>query len=82
MPKATSLLNDVKARLPTRRGFAPWYETLPEPIAAEVHEIKRQWLAGELPATKSALAGGLSKSLKARGIDIGHMGVIRWLERP
>jgi len=82
MAKSPSLLNDVKARLPTRRGFAPWYELLPRETAAEVIEIKRQFRTGELATTKSALADSLSKALKARGIDIGHMGVLRWLERP
>jgi hypothetical protein len=80
MPKKT-LLDDVVATLPTRRGFRPWNEVLPSDIAAEVEEIKRQFISGELSTTKSALAMSLSRALKARGIQIGHMGVARWLEK-
>lgn len=81
MPKASSsLLDDVKATLPRRRGFAPWYEVLPPDLAREVADIKSKWLAGELTTTKSALAKSLASALAARGVVIGRMGVTRWLE--
>lgn len=75
-----SLLEAVKATLPSRKGFAPWYATLPPDLSSEVEEIKRQWLAGELATTKSALAKSLANALTARGVVIGRMGVTRWLE--
>ena len=82
MAKAPTLLGDVKAKLPTRRGFAPWYECLPQDLAGEVQRIKCQWRAGKLKASKTGLGNTLSRALKARGIQIGHAGVIKWLERP
>lgn len=82
MAKNRSLLDEIKTTLPTRRGFAPWHETLPPDLREEVETIKRQWQQGALQATKTGLAQSLSKALKARGIQIGQLGVSRWLERP
>lgn len=78
----TSILDDVKASLPARKGFAPWHETLPAGVLAEITAIKESWRSGELPATKTALGTSLSKALTERGFKIGHLGVIRWLEKP
>lgn len=75
------LLEDVKETLPARRGFAPWYEKLPADLLAEIVDVKRQWQSGKLPATKTALGASLSKALAARGVRIGQLGVIRWLEQ-
>lgn len=76
------LIDDVKASLNDRKGFTAWHESLPSGIAAEIGEVKSQWRAGTLGTTKTALAKSLSKALAARGVSIGHAGVIRWLERP
>lgn len=77
-----SLIDDVRACLNDRKGFTPWYESLPKEIAAEICEVKSQWRAGTLGTTKTALAKGISKALASRGVSIGHAGVIKWLERP
>lgn len=82
MAKAkTSLLEEVKAGLPSRRGLAPWYETLPAEVMKEVEDITNLWLTGSLDTTKTALGHQLSKSLKKRGYNIGHSGIIQWLSR-
>jgi hypothetical protein len=75
----TSLLDDVVANLP-RKGQAPWHTTIAPELLAELEEIKARFLAGQIPAaTKTGLATALSKSLKARGITVGHRGVESWL---
>lgn len=76
-----SLLDDVRATLPTRKGFAPWHETLQEALKAEIESIKDDWKSGRLQATKTALSASISKALAARGVKIGHLGVARWLEK-
>ena len=81
MPRKPSLLDEVKAGLSTRRGFASWYESLSEEMRAELDGIKAEWAGGSLTATKTTLARRLSVVLKARGVDIGHQGVLRWLEK-
>jgi len=74
------LIDDVKAELP-RKGQPPWHETLPDDLRAEIEDVRKAWLAGQLPAaTKTGLSAALSKALKARGVDIGPFGVQRWLE--
>lgn len=80
MPKqTTSLLDDVVANLP-KKGPASWHETLPPALAEELEQVRQRFVAGEIHgATKTGLAAALSKSLKARGIDIGHRGVESWL---
>lgn len=77
---ARSLLDEVENSLPKGKGFAPWYEKLPDDIRKECEQIKAAWQAGRL-GTKTGLATALSRSLKARGIDIGYAGVVRWLEK-
>ena len=81
MAKKPSMLEEVKAGLPNRKGFAPWYETLPNDLRDEVEEIRRLWHTGTLATTKTALGMQLSKVLASRGVNIGHSGVIKWLEK-
>ncbi len=76
------LIDDLKAVLNDRKGFSPWYESIPRDLAEEIGEVKGNWRAGKLVTTKTALAKGLSKVLEGRGISIGYAGVIKWLERP
>lgn len=80
MPKPkTSLLEDVVANLPTK-GQAPWHTTIPADLLEELEAVRQRFLAGEIPrATKTGFAAAISKSLKARGIEIGHRGVEAWL---
>lgn len=75
-----TMIDEVASYLPKRRGSMPWYEALPPELASECEQIKEAWKAGTM-GTKTALGYALSRSLKARGIDIGHAGVIKWLEK-
>jgi hypothetical protein len=79
--KRSSLLTDVLSSLPVK-GFAPWHKLLPEDLQREIEDIRTQFREGKLPprTTKTGLAQALSKSLKARDVDIGYAGVLRWLE--
>lgn len=79
--KKKRLLDSVIDTLPKRKGFAPWYETLPADIKAEVDDIKAAWKAGKLQASKTGLSASISKALAEHGIKIGHLGVTRWLEK-
>lgn len=81
MAKAPSLLDDVTAGLRDRRGPTSWVDTLPPDLAAEVRDIKARWKSGKMATTKTALAHSLAKVLTARGVTIGHSGVLRWLEK-
>jgi len=81
MPKVKTLLDDVKAGLNDRKGTLTWFELLPPDVAEEVAAIKEAWRAGTLATTKTALGHSLARVLTARGIEIGHAGVIRWLEK-
>jgi len=77
---AGNLLDDVLVHLPIK-GCAPWYTLLPEDLSTELHAIRAAFRAGKLPprTTRTGLAHAISKSLKARKINIGHAGVNRWL---
>ena len=75
----TSLLEDVVANLP-RKGQQPWHTTIPAELLQELEQVRARFLAGEIPsATKTGLATALAKSLKSRGVEIGHRGVESWL---
>jgi hypothetical protein len=80
MAKAKSLIEEVSDNLPRAKGLRPWYETLPSDLQSECEQIKAAWRAGKM-GTKTGLAWTLSRSLKARGIEIGHYGIVRWLEK-
>jgi hypothetical protein len=74
-----SLLDDVVANLP-RKGQQPWHTTIPADLLQELEQVRARFEAGEIPgATKTGLASALAKSLKSRGISIGHRGVESWL---
>jgi hypothetical protein len=74
-----SLLDDVVANLP-RKGQQPWHTTIPAELLQELEQVRARFLAGEIPsATKTGLATALAKSLKSRGVEIGHRGVESWL---
>jgi hypothetical protein len=82
MAKArATLLDEVRSGLKDRKGTLTWFEILQPDVRAEVSAIKREWLGGNIATTKTALARSLAKALTARGIQIGHAGVIRWLEK-
>lgn len=76
-----SLLDEVKAGLPTRRGLTPWYETVPADVMQEVQQIATMWVSGELRTTKTGLGHQLSRVLKRRGLNIGPSCIIQWLGR-
>lgn len=80
MAKAKSLIEEVAQNLPRVKGLRPWHETLPPDLQVECEQVKAAWRAGKM-GTKTGLAWALSKSLKTRGIEIGHYGVMRWLEK-
>lgn len=77
---AKSIVDEVLESLPKRRGFSPWYENLPDDVREECDTIKRLLHEGKA-GTKTAISHRLSRSLKARGIDIGYAGVLKWLEK-
>jgi hypothetical protein len=80
MAKRPPLIDDVLANLP-KKGTVPWHGKLPPDLMAELQQVKAAFDAGTMgKATKTGLAFAISKSLKARGIDIGHRGVEAWLQ--
>ena len=73
------LLDDVLANLPqrTRTSFA---DVLPPEILAELEEIRSEFRAGRITATKTGLGKAISKSLATRGINAHQGTVTRWLD--
>ena len=73
------LLDDVLANLPqrTRTSFA---DVLPPEILAELEEIRSEFRAGRIAATKTGLGKAISKSLATRGINAHQGTVTRWLD--
>ena len=85
MPKAkpASLLDDVLARVKTRRpGFTPWHERLPDELQAELAAIRERFHAGEIASQKRALATAIAEVVAERGNPRpGEQAVISWLNR-
>lgn len=80
MTKRRTLLDDVMEQIP-RKGFTPWYERISADLLDELTRLRSQFWRGELGrATKTGLSYALAKSLRDRGVDIGHAGVRKWLE--
>jgi hypothetical protein len=83
MAKAKSLLDDVRAGIAERdrKRSATWFDLLEADTARELADIKAQWRAGKLQTTKTTLAKLISAALQPRGVTVGFLGVLRWLER-
>lgn len=73
------LLDEVLANLPqrTRQSFA---DVLPPEILKELEEIRSEFRAGRITATKTGLGKAISKSLATRGINAHQGTVTRWLD--
>jgi hypothetical protein len=83
MAKAKSLLDDVRAGIAERdrKRSATWFDNLDADTAREVADIKTQWREGKLQTNKTTLAKLISASLQPRGVPVGFLGVLRWLEK-
>jgi hypothetical protein len=79
--KSAALLDDIMANIP-RKGTVPWFEAIDNDIRIELDTIRTNFHAGRMGpgVTKTGLARAISKSLEPRGVQIGHAGVMRWLE--
>lgn len=79
MPKRSTLADDVLANLPrrSRRDFA---SGIPSDVLSELEQIRTDFLAGKLAATKTGLGKAISRTLAARGIDYHPVTVSRWLD--
>lgn len=75
------LLEDVLTNLPrrTRQSFA---DVLPPEILKELEEIRSEFRAGRISATKTGLAKAIAKTLADRGINAHSSTVTRWLDGP
>jgi hypothetical protein len=73
------LLEDVLTNLPrrTRQSFS---DVLPPEILAELVEIRSEFRAGRISATKTGLAKAIAKTLADRGISAHSSTVTRWLD--
>jgi hypothetical protein len=73
------LLDEVLANLPrrTRQSFA---DVLPPEILAELDEIRSEFRAGRITASKTGLAKAIAKTLSDRGISAHSSTVTRWLD--
>ena len=81
--KAPSLLDDVLARVKTRKpGFIPWHERLPDDLQAELSAIREQFHSGGIASQKRALATAIAEVVAERGNPRpGEQAVITWLNR-
>jgi hypothetical protein len=79
--KATSLLSEIKANIPS--GKVPrWYERVAPEHQATLAEIRRAYKAGELGPGKKPVAKGIARYLNDHGIStVGYNGVENWLEQ-
>jgi len=83
MPKEKALIDELKAGIAERdrKRSATWFDRLDADTAREVADIKTQWRKGKLQTSKTTLAKLLSASLQPRGVAVGFLGVLRWLEK-
>ena len=79
---SSSLLEAVAANACMKRKPPNWLERLSEEQRAEVEEIKRAWVSGELHASCLSLARSLVANCRDRGIPTcGVDGVRAWLAK-
>lgn len=79
-PKATLTSDILAGVMSLKRGPSGWFSRLPADVQAEVNAVRERFAAGEIQATKYALAKSIHAALAARGlIAIGWKEVVRWL---
>lgn len=66
-----------------RRGPSTWFDRLPAEVQAELEDLKRRFVAGELgDLTRQSLSRGLEHSLRSRDmLNVRSQEVSRWLAR-
>ena len=82
-PPSRSLADAIRAAdpPPARRTLC-WDERLPPELLAELEEVKREYRAGTLKASKTGLAMTISTQLRLRGLsDVGRQGIEAWLRK-
>ena len=82
-PASKSLSDAIRAAIPPPpRRTLPWHERLPADVLAELEEVKREYRAGTLKASKTGLAMTISTQLRLRGLsDVGRQGIEAWLRK-
>jgi hypothetical protein len=73
----------IRAAVPPVVKRTPaWWERLDADTLAEVEAIRRDFHAGALGGSRSAVARAIASELTARGlVEIGWQGVTAWLAR-
>lgn len=61
-----------------------WYESAPKDCIADVLELKRKFVAGELVGkfTATGLSKCISNEMRPRGFSVHPHTVLRWLNEP
>lgn len=80
MAKKVGLLDEVLGRLsrPKRRR---WIDGVPQDICGELGQVREQFRGGLMGRTSAnGLANLLVESLAARGIQVHHSTLVRWLK--
>lgn len=81
MAKRESVVDEVAGFIQQAKSPARWHERVAAEHVDTLAEIKAAWRAGRLGKSKKGAAVGIAKFLQAKGIaNIGHNGVIAWLE--
>ena len=81
MPKAKSLLAEIKANIPSGKVLR-WYERVAPEHQETLAEIRRAYAAGEFGPSKRPVSKAISKYLNDHGIStVGHNGVELWLDQ-
>lgn len=78
--KRPTILDELRACPKPRRGTPSWYEQIEDKsLRRELDDVRAAVRSGEITTPRLTLAKALSRSLAARGVVIGHQGIIRWL---
>lgn len=81
MAKKAGLLDEVLSRLsrPKRRR---WIDGVPPDICGELEQVREQFCGGLMGRTSAnGLANLLAESLAARGVQVHHTTLVRWLKK-
>jgi hypothetical protein len=83
MAKKPTLADDVQQRIrECKPGYIPWDGCLPAELQKELADVKRRFRAGQLRASKNALARAVADVVAERGHNRpGRQAVIHWLHR-
>jgi aromatic ring-cleaving dioxygenase len=81
MGKPSPVVAEIAALVVKSGRSLPWWERVTPEIAETLPEVLKGWHDGRFGPHRRPAAQAIAAWLQQNGVQIGHQGVLTWLER-